>query len=359
MMTHPQGVLGIFPSFGPGLTGGIETSAEVAWQAVERFADARNDAAHLLCYGRSPDRADLFRNTRFRSSKAGAFRAACTTPVRPKTILVWHLGLLKLIPPLLRFRPQILLFLHGIEAWRRQDVLTRFLLRYVDTFLSNSTYTWERFLRYEPHLTQRPHIVLPLGLGTQSDTPPIRPDSTPIMLMLSRLSTREDYKGHKEIIGAWNSVLERIPDAKLLIAGEGDLRPVLEQLVMTKGLTKSVKLLGYISEDTKHELITRCRCLAMPSRNEGFGLVYLEAMRLGRPCLVSMEDAGREVVNPPEAGLAVDVNNTANLVAKICRLLASGSEWEEWSRAARSRYECSYTRNHFQDRLYGVLEQTR
>ena len=61
-------------------------------------------------------------------------------------------------------------------------------------------------------------------------------------------------------------------------------------------------IFGQVKEDVKQDLLMRCRCLALPSRGEGFGLVYLEAMRMGRPCLVSTVDAAREVVNPPEAG---------------------------------------------------------
>ena len=93
----------------------------------------------------------------------------------------------------------------------------------------------------------------------------------------------------------------------------------------------------------------------MPSRGEGFGLVYLEAMRVGRPCLVSTLDAGREVVNPPEAGLAVDPDNREELADAICRLLGDGPEWQQWSKQARQRYEQNFTAKHFQDRLMTAL----
>jgi glycosyltransferase involved in cell wall biosynthesis len=93
----------------------------------------------------------------------------------------------------------------------------------------------------------------------------------------------------------------------------------------------------------------------MPSRGEGFGLVYLEAMRLGRPCLVSNCDAGREVVNPPEAGLAVDPADASSLADGVCRLLADGPEWHRLSQAARRRYEREFTAEHFQRRLIAAL----
>ncbi|MGH7135613.1 MAG: glycosyltransferase, partial [Pirellulales bacterium] len=104
------------------------------------------------------------------------------------------------------------------------------------------------------------------------------------------------------------------------------------------------------------ELLAGARCLAMPSRGEGFGLVYLEAMRLGRPCLVSDGDAGREVVNAPEAGLAVDTRDLDGVADALVRLLSGGDQWQSWSAAARRRYEQNFTAEHFQRRLRGATD---
>jgi len=173
--------------------------------------------------------------------------------------------------------------------------------------------------------------------------------------MLSRLSKGEDYKGHREVINAWPRVLEKTPDAELWIAGDGDLRSDLERLVAEQGLQNKVRFWGHVAEEKKQQLLEQSRCLLMPSRGEGFGLVYLEAMRLGRPCLVSTLDAGREVVNPPEAGLSADPDNNEELAGTICPLLADGPEWHQWSTQARRRYEENFTAKHFQERLLAAL----
>jgi glycosyltransferase involved in cell wall biosynthesis len=150
-------------------------------------------------------------------------------------------------------------------------------------------------------------------------------------------------------------VLKRIPEAQLWIAGDGDLRRDLEDSVREHGLEEHVRFWGRVSEDVKEELLARCRCLAMPSHGEGFGLVYVEAMRMGRPCLVSTLDAGQEVVNPPEAGLAVDVDEPEALADATCQLLNVRPEWAAWSRRARERYEVHFTARHFQERLSEAL----
>jgi phosphatidylinositol alpha-1,6-mannosyltransferase len=173
--------------------------------------------------------------------------------------------------------------------------------------------------------------------------------------MLSRLSRAEDYKGHREVISAWPLVLKRMPDAQLWIAGDGDLRLELEGLVRANNQVSSILFFGRVTEQKKQELLHQSRCLALPSRAEGFGLVYLEAMRLGRPCLVSTIDAGREVVNPPEAGLAVNPGDKEAIAASLCRLLSASAEWREWSSQAKSRYESAFTARQFQARLASAV----
>jgi len=93
----------------------------------------------------------------------------------------------------------------------------------------------------------------------------------------------------------------------------------------------------------------------MPSQGEGFGIVYLEAMRMGRPCIVSDRDAGREVVNPPEAGIAVNPDNPLELSNAIIKLLSSVTIWKKMSDHAIRRYESIYTESAFQERIWASI----
>ena len=343
--SKPSTLLGLFPQFGNGHVGGIQESARVAWQAISGQCEA-----HLICYSRDTANGDQ------PDSRMRKVLEAFNRNDNHDVILVWQIGLLKLLPFLRRQNgSRTVLFLHGIEAWKQHDWLTRKLLSKVDLFLSNSDYTWKRFSELNPSLAARAHQTVPLGLSSTIETGISQPSEEPIALIISRLSKDEDYKGHRELIDAWPLVLEQESEAQLLIAGDGDLRDELEQLVNLRKLEASIKFLGKVSEQTKADLLKKCRCLVMPSQGEGFGLVYLEAMRVGRPCLVSTLDAGREVVNPPEAGLAVDPNDKAELTDALLRLLGDSSEWRNWSISARQRYEQNYTAGHFQERLVKAM----
>jgi phosphatidylinositol alpha-1,6-mannosyltransferase len=157
------------------------------------------------------------------------------------------------------------------------------------------------------------------------------------------------------MLAAWPQVLRRIPAAQLWVAGDGDLRAELEHIAATRGIGDRVRFLGQISEERKQELLGACRCLALPSRGEGFGLVYLEAMRMGRPCVVSTLDAGQEVVAPPLAGLSADPSNPERLADAVSELLTVNHAWHLCSGAARQRYAQQFTAHHFQERLRAAL----
>jgi phosphatidylinositol alpha-1,6-mannosyltransferase len=272
-----------------------------------------------------------------------------------KIILVWHLNLLKYLFLLRSSGARTILFLHGIEAWRHQGPATQLLLRRVDRILCNSQYSWDRFIAHNPQMRARPHDTVALGIGDAAGAEAPVPERRPIAVMIGRLVRAEDYKGHREVIGAWPLVARCLPDAELWIIGDGDLRAALETLVRARGLAGSVRFLGALPDAQRDRALAGARCLLMPSRGEGFGLVYLEAMRVSRPCLVSTFDAGREVVNPPEAGLAVDPADPPQLAGAIVRLLSPGPEWDAWSRQARRRYEQRFTADCFERRIVAAL----
>lgn len=352
-MKTEEKVLGLFPYFGPEVIGGAQTSAQIAWDAVVNQAGA---AATLVSYASnngvtagwtSPDRLIV-------NSKSKAVFAALTRNWDQDLIFVWHIGLLKLLPFFRFTNARVVAMLLGIEAWRVHDRLTQNQLAKVDLYLTISDHTWQDFVAINHRYSDKEHQTILLGLDEPIGRPVTQP-ARPVAVMISRLTRGEDYKGHREVIRAWPLILRTQPEAQLSIIGEGDLRADLEQLVSDLKLTESVKFLGQVSETAKQELLESSRCLLMPSRGEGFGLVYLEAMRLGRPCLVSTFDAGREVVNPPEAGLSANPDNEEELASAISRLLADGAEWQQWSAQARTRYEQNYTSKHFQHRLLSAL----
>lgn len=351
-------LLGLFPAIYGTTPGGVQLSGRLAWDALK--AQRVRCGGQVFLYGYDPagvngDERNTDRYDVIVHSKRQAIWRAAQIRVRPDLVFIWHLGLLRLVPLLRAARARVILMLLGVEAWALHDLLTRLLLPRVDLFLSISDYTWARFAARYSSFASRPHQTVHLGLDMPLAVPS-SPAGAPIALMISRLDAGEGYKGHHEVITAWCEVTQRVRGAELWIVGEGSLRGQLEMLARSGGTPGAIRFFGCVDESKKQELLSQARCLLMPSRGEGFGLVYLEAMRVGRPCLVSDCDAGREVVNPPEAGLAVNPDDPQALADAVCRLLTPGEEWERWSIQARRRYEQNFTAAHFQQRLIAAIE---
>jgi phosphatidylinositol alpha-1,6-mannosyltransferase len=270
------------------------------------------------------------------------------------------MGMLKLLPFVRTTGSRTVLFLHGVEAWRKASPWQAALLRRVDLFLTNSDFTWVKFVQCNPDFDGAPHCTVPLGLGEPSDARSIaEPGYPPSVLMIGRVARNEAYKGHDVVIAAWKGVLARLPGARLNMIGPCELSAELMGMAATDGIADAVRLAGIVTEEEKERCLAECRCMALPSRGEGFGLAYLESMRMGRPCLVSTLDAGREVICPgPEseaAGLAVDPADSAGVTDALVRLMTPGPEWERWSEAGKRRYETYYTAAHFRRRLVDAL----
>ena len=81
-------------------------------------------------------------------SKLDAIWKALRRRWKADIVLVWHVGLLKLIPFFRLPEVKLIVFLHGIEVWKKHDRFTQFILPKVYLFLSNSDYTWQRFLKH-------------------------------------------------------------------------------------------------------------------------------------------------------------------------------------------------------------------
>lgn len=335
----------------------MQASGRLGWDVIRQASATRGKRAILLCFGELPERytAANGEDVTVVASKGAAVRRCLAMRNSPSVLLAWHIGMLKLLPFVKARGTRIALFVHGIEAWDPQPWLTRRMLDRVHLFLTNSDHTWSRFCQVNLAYHNKRHQTVYLGIGSPLGKPVPHPAPVPAALVIGRLEAGEGYKGHRELIQAWPLVLKRVPGARLWIVGDGPLREEYERLSASLGLQASVTFWGRVSDEKKGQLITESRCLAMPSRGEGFGLVYLEAMRYGRPCLVSTVDAGREVVNPPEAGLGVDPDSQDDVAPALARLLVDGEEWRAWSRQARQRYERQFTAEAFQSRLLAAL----
>lgn len=225
------------------------------------------------------------------------------------TILCGHIAQLPVawLASLLRPKLKIILIAHGIEIWRPFGFWERLALNKAHRILCVSDFTRREILQ-QIRLDERRLVVVPNALDPylvshrETNVPPA--SDQPVILTVSRLTIADNYKGVDHLISAMPAILESSPKTVLRIIGRGDDIPRLQNLRDQLALSDSVQFAGFVSDEQLPLEFAGATCFALPSLKEGFGLVYLEAMSAGKPCLGAKAGGAPEVITP-ESGTLV------------------------------------------------------
>ena len=126
-------------------------------------------------------------------------------------------------------------------------------------------------------------------------------------------------KGHPTLLEAWPRVLERVPNAYLLIVGEGSRQDALRQIAREQGIERHVIFTG--RRDDIPAVTAALDVAVLPSYREAQGLTILEAMAMSRPVVASNVGGIPEMVEDGVTGLLVPPHDPPALAAAISRLL--------------------------------------
>lgn len=156
--------------------------------------------------------------------------------------------------------------------------------------------------------------------------------------------------GPDVLIAAMPRIVKRWPDARLLVGGDGPMRPSLEQAAAETGVADSISFEGRIDPADVPEFLARIDLLVNPSRSESFGVVLLEAAAAGVPVVATDVGGVREAVVAGETALLVPPDNAAALAEAVIALAADPDRREHMGRVAfemarsRHRWETSVDR---------------
>ncbi|MCD6451704.1 MAG: glycosyltransferase [Acidobacteria bacterium] len=154
----------------------------------------------------------------------------------------------------------------------------------------------------------------------------------PIIGSIGRLSP---LKGFRYLIEAAEEVVRNYPDAKFLIAGEGKGRGELEALVRRKGLTHSVRFLGFISNI--YEFLSLVDIFVLPSLSEGLNTSLLKAMALGKPIIATRVGGVVDVITDGKEGVLIPPKDSSAIAKAVLALLSSKERAKEMGFEGRER----------------------
>ncbi|MGB8475150.1 MAG: glycosyltransferase family 4 protein [Candidatus Acidiferrum sp.] len=354
-------------------SGGVQRAGRHLAAVMSEFAASRHMDCRLLSLNDSPELHRMsvggkeFVFTGCERSKA-RFTASAMRAARrhAKVVLAGHPNLgpvaqaMKLAAPRLR----TIICTHGLEVWEPLPFLRRLALRRANVVLAPSKDTANHAA--EQRVRKERIHVLPWALDPEFEAIPANapqshlPHGYPegrVILTVGRWSANERYKGMNTLITALPRLLTRWPELQLLIVGDGDDRAWLEDLAEQNGVNRHVHFLSGVNNEELLACYQACEMFALPSRGEGFGLVYLEAMACGKPVIGGAHGGAPEVIEDGVTGYLVAHGDAPQLATSIETLLSDPAIAQKMGARGRQRVEREFRFSGFAKSLKKILRE--
>ncbi|HEV8241704.1 MAG TPA: glycosyltransferase family 4 protein [Thermoanaerobaculia bacterium] len=337
--------------------GGIAMAGRLQLAATREWVKRRGSSLRLLTLGEPADVPPGVEGAAFAGNRAALARAVWKAQLLDgyRRHVYDFLGVARIQGVLpRRLRARYLVYVYGIECWRPLHGSRRRALDGAAVRLACSSYTVQRLRQANPDAP----AVVPLHLALGDEVPTAGADAAllaglgdRVVLIVGRLAPGERYKGHQELIAA----VARLHGVQLVVVGEGEDRDRLAALAAALGIGDRVRFTGFVEGPTLAALYRRCALFAMPSDGEGFGFVYLEAMRAGKPCIALADSAAAEIIVDGETGRLVE-RGVEPLAAALVELLDDPARAAAWGAAGRARWERHFRADAFHARFAARLD---
>lgn len=267
--------------------------------------------------------------------RTAAFTFALVTNTvrrRPDLIIIAHINFVLVAYLLQKFLgiPYVAIG-HGVEVWKQPNYPVTPALRNASKVLVVSSFTRARMsealglsidrIGLLPNTFDPSNFIIGPKPRFLLKRYGLRPDQ-PVILTIARLASAERYKGYDQVLRALVSVRERFPDVCYILGGRGQDRSRVLSLISKLGLTNNVILAGYIRDEELPAHYNLCDVFAMPSKGEGFGIVFLEALACGKPVIAGNKDGSSDALLNGKLGVLVDPDDSSQLADAITDILS-------------------------------------
>jgi glycosyltransferase involved in cell wall biosynthesis len=282
---------------------------------------------------------------------------------RPRLAVVMHTCI---APPSFMLRAArmtgpYLLVLHGIEAWTRVNPAVRAAALGAWRIVATTWHTAHEFARANG-IPEEKFVVIPLAVpdAAAANAAPARAGNGELrVLTAGRLASEDAYKGYDVLISGIARARELGAEVRLRIVGAGDDFGRLQAHAGNLGLSDgSVEFLGAVSDQQLRGELVECDVFALPSRGEGFGIVYLEAMSTARPCIAGNHGGPPEIIDDGRDGYLVEHGDTEQLASRLVTLCRQPELRREMGANAALKVQQRYLFSHMRDAWFKLLDQS-
>lgn len=248
---------------------------------------------------------------------------------RPRHVICGHIRLVQLVAGLCRwFRLPYTVMTYGKEVWFPLPAAEQAALQASHRVWTISRYSRDRACQAND-LDASKVRMLPCVVDGQVFTPGPKPmalvkryglDGASVLMTVARLWSGDIYKGVDVTIRALPAIASAIPDVKYLVIGRGDDQPRLAQLAQDLGVADRVVFAGFVPTADLVDHYRLADAYIMPSQ-EGFGIVYLEAMACGVPVLAGDDDGSADPLQDGRLGWQVPHRDPEAVAAAAIEIL--------------------------------------
>jgi phosphatidylinositol alpha-1,6-mannosyltransferase len=279
--------------------------------------------------------SDIQEGIRFQSAQNNRIRfiiQVLKAAVKADIIIFGHLNLAFPLIGILSFwkKKRLILIAHGIEVWNIRSILKSWCLKQFDQVLTVSNFTRGKIVSQggiHKEVVGILHNTLPNAIVTTTkiiEIPKLKEQygfttDDFILLTVCRMSLGDRDKGYDKVITCMSEIVSMCPHVKYLLVGKADIaeQKYLQTLINEKGLTQQVIFKGPVNDEQINDLYQIADCFIMPSKKEGFGIVFIEALSRGIPCIGGNKDGTVDALLNGEAGILIDPDNRAEIINAV------------------------------------------
>lgn len=329
-------------------TGGIEKVSRQVGKALYELShgQAKDNFTVLSMYDDQKDinekyfPASIFKG--YAQNKWWFLINAILKGMQKDTVILSHINLLlagyciKLLSP----KTKLVLMAHGIEVWEPLSSWKKRMLNKCDQLFTVSNFTKHKIMEKQGYPEHKlkvlnncldPFLPLPAQHEKQAilmERYQVSPGDI-VLMTLTRLSSKEKYKGYDTVLYSVKELKAQYPTLKYLIGGKYDTaeKNRLDTIIGQLGLQEAIIFPGFIAEEELSAHFQMADIYIMPSKKEGFGIVFIEALYYGKPVIAGNKDGSADALCNGKFGLLVNPDESCEITNAIATVLADKNKY--------------------------------
>ena len=339
-------------------TGGIEAFNKKFIKALGEICEDDLDSVKVLSihdshkdYNSLNNKIDYYG---FNGSYLSSFKILLKFIKRDTIVFYGHINItpFAIILFLLRINTKSYFIIHGIDVWHRFSGFYRLFLKKFN-YLSVSNYTKKEFSE-KNNINLDRISIFPNCIDITNVTN-LNPYNENFfnLLTVSRLNPNERYKGIDSLIKTIPFLIKKIPNFKITVIGKGEDKQRLIQIANELNILNYIEFKGYV--DDIESYYEHCDVFALPSNGEGFGIVYLEAMKYSKPVIASNSGGSRDVVIDNKTGKLCNYNDINCLANTLIDVFQNENKYLKIGKSGNDHLMRNFTFEKYKKNLENIL----